>query len=175
MIFAHMLIIFTTEMSDGMKIQLALLLVCVFLISLFAGCATDSGVTILEDVHIAYHNNSTESLLFKDMETFQDYLYKIQAENSAEEINSQLSRYDEAYFEGNMLALVYYVDSTSSSEISVKSVKCCGSSVEVVVNRRTGSSNTNALKSYLILVEMTQDESCSEVTLETKTIQLFPW
>ena len=169
-----MLIIFTTEMSDGMKIHLAIMLVCVFLISLFAGCATDSGVTILEDVHIAYYNNSTESLLFKDMETFQDYLYKIQVENVSEEITSQLSRYDEAYFEENMLALVYYVDSTSSSKISVKSAQCCGNYLEVVLNRRTGISNTNALKSYLILVEMIQDESCSEVSLETKTIQ-FPW
>lgn len=160
--------------DDGMKKQFALLLACALWISLLAGCATDSGVTILEDVHIAYHNNSTESLLFKDMETFQSYLYKIQAENSDREIILQLSRYDDAYFEGNMLALVYYVDSTSSSEISVKSAQCCGSSVEVVLNRRTGSSNTNALKSYLILVELTQDDSCTEVTLQTKTVRL-PW
>ena len=135
-----------------MKRLITLILVSALLICAMTSC-NNSGYTGADVRGVSYTDDSEESAtLIKSYDEFTSYIESLN--DAVYEDVGDVYKYDESYFEDNMLVMIFLTSNSSSNKFSVKKVEYDGDSANVILKRKTQKIATDDMVAYIISVEI---------------------
>lgn len=145
------------------------LLVTLLFVSTFCGCNSNSfAVKVFTNLGIEKFEDENSAVLVKDYNDLLNYCDKIQIGQYDSSFKSTIMAYDEQFFEGKMLVLLYYWEETSSSKLSIKDVELKDNVINVSIKRDVPKIVSDTMKDYFFIIEVQRDANCSSVTYKIK-------
>ena len=135
-----------------MKRLITLILVSALLICAMTSC-NNSGYTGADVRGVSYTDDFEESAtLIKSYDEFTSYIESLN--DAVYEDVGDVYKYDESYFEDNMLVMIFLTSNSSSNKFSVKKVEYDCDSANVILKRKTQKIATDDMVAYIISVEI---------------------
>ena len=133
------------------------------------GCSSNMvDVDVFTNLGIEIYADENSVALVKSYSDLMTYCDEIQAEQYNDNFKTKIMSYDERFFEGKMLILLYHWETTSSSKLTVKDIEVKNENVHVIIKRDIPKIADDALKDYFFIIEVQQDGSCDSATYEVK-------
>ena len=149
-----------------MKRLITLILVSAFLICAMTSCK-NSGYTGADVRGVIYTDDFEEgATLIKSYDEFTSYIESLN--DAVYEDVGDAYKYDESYFENNMLVMIFLTSNSSFNKVSVKKVEYDGDSVNVILKRKTPKIATNDMVAYVISVEIEENSDIQNARFSIK-------
>ena len=155
-----------------MKKSISFILSIALVLCLLVGCSARYDTHIIDGCYISTYDYEHQEILIRDYDELQNYLESLSVEDCGNDVQELLLSYGADFFEDEMLVIIYYVDSTTSSTISIDNVNISDGCVDVTIKSKVPEVGTCALKSCLLLAEIPQNDTVTSVkyTVDSVTV-----
>ena len=95
-----------------------------------------------------------------------NHINKYGLENLSGSYCQKLQSYNDEFFQNKKIIVIYHEEITASSTISVKNIEFSGDKANVILDRKVPNISNTAMKDYVIIIEIPQNEKCVSATYE---------
>ena len=144
--------------------KISKIIVSIFFIIALTACSSHGNC--ISDTYIEYFGDDDNITLLKNYEEYMDYMDKIYSCKVSENYKNQLEKYDEEYFDENMLAVIYHWETTGSAKLEVESIEYSESDIKIIIERDTPDIVTDDMCAWGIFVDLEKNEKYTTVVYD---------
>lgn len=152
-------------MTNSMK-KIVAIIACALLLMFLTSCSSNCESIIFDNVSFGEEFYSNNVFILCNVTEVQNHINKYNSEDISQPFYQKMKSYDNSFFQQNEIIVLYHVESSSSSTISVKKLQYSDDGVKIILSRKIPEIANAAIKEYIILIEIPKNEKISSATYE---------
>ena len=140
------------------------IILCSVMMLNITSCGLGSDVTYVKGAFSDF-GLETCTYIMKDKEELDEF---ISTKNMSSEMKENLLKYEEDFFEDDMIIVISTWETSGSYILEVKSVEHEGAVAKVILEREVPEDATDDMKNWGIIIETEKNDSITEVTVKVE-------